>query len=330
MNQQVETVAQLFQRLEVSGIPYAVLRNYERLPDLQTDRGVNTDLDLVIANEQLPKFRQLAAELAQHMGWDYVTECDHFTQSPMPEHHIEVFRFYRFHPLEFIEVDLFHSYNVMGLPLMSEQQLLEGRVYDPERGLSRIDPLKENVYRLQQIANGHNPQKNQRYIERVRSQPPVFQAVVKRYLSWPGVLAFRSLLAGHMRAFRLSMRLAAMAFALRVFLRSPVRVAKMMLARRRENRRRYHTNPCGIVLPVFADAEGREKLAQAARKLKTLNIVDDCVTHFDRDVLEQGGVVIEWAQADEAHLRIQSTDDAAGIAEKIGRYLAARHKVLNA
>jgi hypothetical protein len=314
--------------LEASGIPYAVLRNYERLPDLRTDRGANTDLDLVVASEEIPHFRQLAATLSREMGWECVTECDHFTQSPIPEHHIEVFRFYRFDPLAFIEVDLFHSYNLLTLPLMNEQQLLDGRIYDAERRLTRIDPLKENVYRLQQIASGHDRQKNQRYIDRVRSQPAGFRAAVKQYLSWPGVLALKALLGGHTRAFRLCMRVAAIMFALRAIVRSPVRVARIMLARRRENRLRFYTSPCGVVLPVYADAEGREKLAQAARALKTLNVLDDCVTHFDRGVLEQGGVVIEWAQPQEARLRVENSDSAASIAEKIGRLLAARHKVL--
>src|SRR5947209_12278830 len=174
------TVSLLFRRLEESGVRYVLLRNYEQLCD--TPAGPSepaagaasdqaTDIDLVIATEDIPKWRTLAVSLARDCHWDALTECGHFTQSRRHEHHIEIFRFYEFSEGRFLQVDLFHAYLVWGVPLMTERDMLEGRLQDPLRGLTRLDPLKENVFRLLQL-NGlvnwkHSGQKVTRYRDRV-------------------------------------------------------------------------------------------------------------------------------------------------------------------
>ena len=125
-------VAGLFLELERRGVRYAVLRNYECLPVVRRDddSGVATDIDLVVDSADLPLWREAAASFAKQGGWHALTECDHWTQSGAREHHVEVFRFYRFSPPEFLEVDLFHGYFVWGVPLFDEQRLLAGNGRD--------------------------------------------------------------------------------------------------------------------------------------------------------------------------------------------------------
>jgi len=76
------TVATLFGALERREIRYAVLRNYEMFPALQSSPGTpHTDIDLVVDSRDLEQFRELLAEIAQDDGWDVLSECDHWTQS---------------------------------------------------------------------------------------------------------------------------------------------------------------------------------------------------------------------------------------------------------
>src|ERR1700676_3731566 len=110
------TVRELFRRLERARIRYAVMRNYEHLPNIRDERlKRTTDIDLVIHSEDLARWRQLGTGLAEDHGWDALVECDHWTQSDVRDHHIEAFRFYRFSPAEFLQVDVFHAYIAMGL-----------------------------------------------------------------------------------------------------------------------------------------------------------------------------------------------------------------------
>src|SRR5947209_15708433 len=90
-------VRDLFQRLEESGIRYVILRNYEQLFDGAGDSASQaTDIDLVIASEDIPKWRKIAAQFAADGEWDALTECSHFRQSRERAHHIEIFRFYNY------------------------------------------------------------------------------------------------------------------------------------------------------------------------------------------------------------------------------------------
>ncbi len=169
-------VPALFERLEQSGLRYVILRNYEQLFDGPSQNpgqahGQATDIDLVIATGDIPRWRKIAVSLAEDFGWDALTECDHFTQSHKHEHHIEIFRYYSHGDQCFLQVDLFHSYLIWGLPFLTEDELLTGRVSDQQRGLTRIDPVKENTFRLLQIQGligyKHSTAKIARYRDRI-------------------------------------------------------------------------------------------------------------------------------------------------------------------
>lgn len=155
----------LIARMESEGVRYAILRNYENYPNF------DHDLDLILHSDDLTKWRKIAVKIAQEEAWDYLTECDHWSQSPYRHHNIEIFRFYRLQPLEYLQVDLFHGFGLWGLELFNETQLLNDRVYVPEKGFSRISPVSENIIRIFQIYSIRkqkiNREKITRYTKRI-------------------------------------------------------------------------------------------------------------------------------------------------------------------
>jgi hypothetical protein len=282
------TVTELFRCLEAQGVAYAVLRNYENLPDLKvSETGSNTDIDLVVASRDLARFREILTSIAKNLNWDALSECDHFTQSPSRHHNIEIFRFYRVEPLEFLQVDVFHGYLNWGLPLMDEADLLEGSRYDPQRRLTRVDPIKENIYRLAQVhalrGSARAADKIERYRRNVlaaRDNHPVeFLASVRRCFGVFGLRAIRALEQNNAGVFGSAMHRAKAYFALRFTLRHPLQTLKFVGQRFLDNRARLKTRQCGTLLKVRAESlEARERF------VSMINSLTHALNAFDRRI----------------------------------------------
>ena len=105
-------------------IDYAVLRNYEQYPDF------GHDIDLVVRWSDLPRWKQLAMACAVDHGWAVLAECGHWARSSSRIHNIQILRFYSQHPPQYLQVDAFHSFLVLGLPLFDEDTLLSERIWD--------------------------------------------------------------------------------------------------------------------------------------------------------------------------------------------------------
>jgi hypothetical protein len=342
----VRTVSELFRMLEEHAVRYAVLRNYELLPDLRdASFRSNTDIDLVVDSNDIPVWRQIAVSLAEQLGWDALTECAHWMRSSVRHHHIEVFRFYRIAPPAFLEVDLFHAYLTAGLPLMDERDLLEGRIYDRRRGLTRIDPLKENAFRLLQIhgrmGQRRSRDKVDRYLARIakfcESHNQEFRNFLRRRFSVFGVLALDALHEGEMKQFKKNMGLAKASFAIRSALRHPFRAARYMYARYQDNRARYGVRQCGCVFKICAGEKQRRDLATALDGLVYLNFFDEWseksgdeghASWHERKVMEKGGLVIQWSAPEAAQLLLAESDDQATITGEIIRFLIGLHPCL--
>jgi hypothetical protein len=345
----MKTVAELFERLEMQGLTYAVLRNYENLPDLRvSDQAANTDVDLVLASEELPRFREILVSLARDMEWDALTECKHFGHSGARHHNIEIFRFYRASPLDFLQIDIFHGYLNWGLPLMDEADLLAGRRYDERRGLTHVDPIKENIYRLAQL---HGLQSSPRAVEKAnRYRPKVlavcashgaeFFASIERYFGKAGLDAVKALESGHTGRFTRAMHKAKATYALRFAVRHPARTLRFVLQRVGDNRARFHSKQCGAVIKAHAaSAEAREAFIEVMNAFAKLNAFDRWVerpvparlyTRRERNVMEQGGLVIEWNNRSRASLVIERGECAESIKSKIIACAVGRHTVLHA
>lgn len=339
------SVSRLFQMLEQSGIRYAVLRNYELLPALRykPESALQTDIDLVIHTEDLPLWRAIAITLAAEHKWDAATECDHWMQSKIRAHNIEVFRFYRVFPAAFLQVDVFHGYLVWGFPLFEEGELLEGRIRSSNRQITHIDPLKENTFRLLQIngllASRHSKEKIRRYRNKVLhfcgSENKRMHSCLRNYFSVFGERAVTALKAEKFDRFALNMRFAKAYFAVRFVVRRPFQSIEYSIARFKDHRKRYFSRQCGSTIRIFApDDQCKNRLRAAMESLVELNVIDrwtergagaTSVDWHEHKVMEQGGLAVKWANRDSAQFDITRYRQECAIAADIMSFLAGRH-----
>jgi len=340
-----KTVVDLFQALERQGIRYAVLRNYEMFPSLlrANDPSPHTDIDLVVDSRDLAEFRAVMAAIAEDHGWDALIECDHWTQSRIRHHHIQAFRLHRTQPLEYLQVDVFHGLLLWGLPVYDERRMLEGRIYDTARRLARIDPVKENLYRLLQI-HGLYPsaqRKRTRYQEKAlafrASNREIYDQQLSATFGRFGVRAIEALSRGDIRQFISNMRLGRTWFALWFAIHNPLRIFSYLGWRMRENIQRFYTRQCGFVLRVSAPDESRRQTVR--------EVMDDLVRNSfldewreyeagtrrsfnDHAVMEQGAIIIEWNKADRADMDLRNYKDRSEIVDAILRAGTRHHTPL--
>ncbi len=341
----MQIVTELFRRLENQRIAYAVLRNYETLPELRGgDLTRNTDIDLVVASKDVPRTRKLLASVGADSGWDVLTECEHFQKSPARHHNIEIFQFFRFEPIEFLQVDVFHGYVNWGLPLMDEKELLRGRIQDLSRGITHIDPVKENIFRLAQIhglgRSTRTAKKRARYRAKIvalcETREREFLKLVRRVLGPFGVRATEAIREGDEDAFSRAVPLAKAWFLGRYALRHPVSTAWQIAERYRENQTRFHREPCGVLLPVYtASDRARASFEQAMDTLAELNILDEWAHESDGEcrerraqMLEQGAIIVRWTDRASASVVVESDDDPDEISRSVLRQTICRHRVL--
>ena len=339
------TIERLFHLLEKRHVRYAVLRNYEHLPSLHRpgESGPHTDIDLVVDSRDLDMLRQILAGVAELDGWDALTECDHWAQSPIRCHNIEVFRFYRMVPLDYLQVDVFHGYLLWALPLFDEQQLLSGCIYDQARSLTRLEPLKENIFRLFQIAGhvGGSARKVARYRAGVlafrANEPKFFEHGFRSILSGVALGAVDALKRSDMTTFLGKIRLVRTLFTMRAVFRNPFRVFTYIIWRIIDHAKRFLTRQCGCVIRVFARSEfERGMLRGLMTELLDHSFIDDwkeCEagtprSWHDHVIMEQGAILIEWTGRGDAHVDLSVEPDRLSCAGAILGLLIARHKRL--
>jgi len=341
----MNTVSELFRQLTEASLHWAILRNYEQLPSLDLGGRRLTDLDLAVCHDELDRFRSILVRVAKEHGWDALTECGHYAQSPLVQHRHEVFRFYRVEPLEFLQVEAFHAYIVCALPLLDESQMLEDRCFDRRRGLFHLAPAKENMYRMVQIAaemrSGGSPAKLERYsaqlTEFARRRPEEFAVALKLYFSPFAVAAAGSLCGGDKRGFLRRVRRARLHFVLRALLKRPVATIRSVLVRHAENRRRVHSRQCGRVVNVSAESPAqRELFLLVLDTLSRQRIVyewremsESRVTSGQHPLLERGGMLIRWTPAQEAVIHIDHQADADSVTRQVVALQVSRHRVLH-
>jgi len=340
-----QTVTKLFRALEARQIRYAVLRNYELFPTLRVanSSSPHTDIDLVIDSRDLSKFRTLVTTLAEEDCWDVLSECDHWAQSKTRHHNIEVFRFCRAEPLEYLQIDVFHGILIWGLPLADEKQMLTGRIYDIERRLTRIDPAKENVHRMLQIHGLFPGSKRKR--KRYREKLLAFRATnrehldntVEAMLSSFGLKAIDALERNDTPSFRRNMRLARARFVLAYTLRNPLDVPACLYNRLRENIQRFCTRQCGAVIrTAVRDEAQRRMVREIMDELVQASFMDEWREHdqgvrlslSDYKAMEQGCLIIEWTRNGYAQLDLRDIDDRKQALDAILNVCSLHHKQL--
>jgi hypothetical protein len=339
------TVERLFRVLEARKIRYAVLRNYEHFPSLHRpdESSPHTDIDLVVNSRDLEKFRQILSGIAELDGWDALTECDHWAQSPIRHHNIEVFRFYRLDPLDYLQIDVFHGFLIWSFPLFDEQQLLSGRRYDETRSLTHIDRLKENAFRLFQIAGhlGGSARKVARYRTGVLAfraeEPRLFEAGLRSALSRFALEAVDALERCDMTVFLHSIRKVRLRFLVIAALRDPFMAPVYLFCRLIDHVKRFLTRQCGCTIKVYAPLEFQRGILRGLMsELVDYSFIDhwkECESgvpkHWhDHVIMEQGAIVIEWTERRHAQVDLPVDCDRLTCACAILSILVARHKRL--
>jgi hypothetical protein len=339
------TVERLFRVLEARKIRYAVLRNYEHFPSLHRpdESSPHTDIDLVVNSRDLDKFRQILSGIAELDGWDALTECDHWARSPVRHHNIEVFRFYRLDPLDYLQIDVFHGLLIWSFPLFSEQQLLSGRLYDHPRSLTRVDPLKENVFRLFQIAGhyGGSERKVARYRRGIlafrAAEPALFDQGFRGILSNVALEAVDALERSEPTTFLQKIRKVRFRFVMRSALRNPLAAPLYVICRLIDHANRFLMRQCGCAIKVYAPSEfQRGILRRLMSQLVDYSFIDhwkECEdgaprSWHDHLIMEQGAIVIEWTGRSGAHVDLSTAPDRLVCACAILSFLVARHKRL--
>ena len=311
-----DITAELFRRLERNKLRYAVLRNYERFPHLcsdVTDHAL-TDVDLVMDSDDVPAWRNLALSLAEDCGWDVLTECSHFCVSRIPEHRIDIFRFYRLSPPACLQVDVFHGFLLWGVPFIGEEELLESRFPDAQLKLTRISCSTENVLRMLQLhsllAEHAREDKLERYrfkvLQQAASDHAGFRQELRAAFSTPGEKALEALNRGDWAGFRNAMRNGKTVFLARFCLKHPLRTAHCTYERFRDHFVRFITRQCGFVLNCYAPSDReRTVLETALDDLKVKKILPAWTKHGadrrsitwpEHRVMERGGVALKWCE----------------------------------
>jgi len=335
-------VERLFEALESRAIRYAVLRNYEQLPSLYRAGASHphTDIDLVVDSRDMDDFRQVVTGIAEIEKWDALTECDHWAQSPIRHHNIHVFRFYRANPLDYLQIDVFHALLIWSLPLFDEQQLLSERTYDEARCLTRIDALRENIFRLFQIA-GHcreTPSKTARYRDKVLAfrteEPKRFEQGFRGILSGYALEAVAALERPDWDTFLHNILMVRVVFTARCVLRHPLRTFFYLLCRLHDQLLRFFLRQCGCRLRVFAPTELDRAVLRGVMNDLVKSSCLDCWREYaeparlhwqDYRIMEQNAVLIEWTNASSAQVDLGGVSDQLSCTSKILNALIAQH-----
>jgi len=324
------TVIDLFSQMNEAGVGYAVLRNYDLYPSF------GHDIDLVVRWSDLPRLIAMAKSCAESHGWSVLSRCDHWDRSPSREHTIQILRFYSETPLEFLQIDVFHSQLVLGVPLFNEDALLCDRFKD-NRGFVRIDERVENLCRLLSIAKMAEHKTSTTKIARYREHALSFwdkergRSAFAENLGFPTMsTALDHLRSGDILSFKREVDRQKRAWWIRQLCSHPLRSGKLVFDRALDYLRLFWLRPCGFDVRVFASDEGqRKRLEQIMRRIAETNII----THFTLDddfkqrrtVRERGGVAIVWTAVESADVIVDSLADEESVIRALVLRLIERH-----
>lgn len=142
------------------GVTYAVMRNYDQLPD------VGNDLDLAMSLSDVNKFRE-ALRTGLFREWDYITEIT--THNSKTERiNISIFRFYSLQHEEFVQFDFFQGFSIKGQQFFNVKDLLSNRRI--RSGYYIVSTDVENFIKYLQVYNAvirQQPERVQRYVSQI-------------------------------------------------------------------------------------------------------------------------------------------------------------------
>jgi len=326
------TVLDFFARMNAQRVEYAVLRNYEQYPNF------GHDIDLVVRWSHLPRWREIAKACASDHAWNALTECNHWAQSSCPGHTIQILRFYRQAPLEYLQIDAFHAYLVNSLPLLDEDVLLDQRIWD-ERGFYRIDERAENFFRLFQIARLALNRGAQKKVESYRNRALSFWAEAQNLAGYGTKLGFPRiaealdcLRSGDLPSLKRRIDSQKRAWWAKKMLVHPLHASRAIVSRSVDYARLFYFRPCGFTVRVSATAEQRRLVESALVRFVDANFIRQYALGSNgklrRQTMERGGIAIVWESPERADWIIESNAGSEDVTARLAAMLIARHNAL--
>lgn len=153
----------ILSELESNSIEYAVLRNYEKLPE------IGHDLDLIVNKNQLNSVKEILAKCKDTFLWDDLIEIT-LWESYVEDFSIRVFKLFNYTKNKCLHIDFFGGYSIWSAPAISTEQLLSRR--EQEKFYYRISHADEIVMRYMQLACAIRDKETQRVakLKRVMKQ----------------------------------------------------------------------------------------------------------------------------------------------------------------
>ena len=137
------SVRWILSEFESNSIEYAVLRNYEKLPE------IGHDLDLIVNKSQMNFVKETLIKCKETFLWDNLVEIK-LWESYVEDFSIRVFKFFNYSENKCLHIDFFGGYSIWSAPAISTKQLLSRREY--EKFYYRISNEDEIIMRYMQLA----------------------------------------------------------------------------------------------------------------------------------------------------------------------------------
>ena len=138
-----ETILYILKQFEENDINYAVLRNYEELPE------IGHDLDLIVDKKKFKTVFSILEKCKNKLVWDDLVEIT-LWKSHVEDFSIHVFKLFNYDKNKCLHIDFFGGHSIWSAPAFSVEDLLKERVY--EDFYYKINPKHEIVIRSMQLS----------------------------------------------------------------------------------------------------------------------------------------------------------------------------------
>ena len=138
-----QTVRWILNKFDEENITYAILRNYEILPE------IGHDLDMICREDDFAKVRNVLKLAKEKFSWNNMVEVK-LWESYIDDFTIKVFKFFNFEKDVCLQIDIFGGYTIWSAPAVTLESLLQRRVR--YKFFYKISNLDEILIRSMQLA----------------------------------------------------------------------------------------------------------------------------------------------------------------------------------
>jgi len=138
-----ENIRWILCEFERRNIEYAVLRNYEKLPE------IGHDLDLIANKEDLGEITEVLEKCKDIFKWDEYIKIN-LWKSYVSDFSINVFKLFNYDKNECLHIDFFGGHSIWSAPAFSVKDLLDNRIHVDF--YYKINAKHEIVIRSMQLA----------------------------------------------------------------------------------------------------------------------------------------------------------------------------------